>query len=80
MEIKFGGTKDPETIISVDPKSVPQATLNRSQGVDQLEVTGRDPKEVDAEQELAELQISDPLEFEDRLVRGELVDGVQEES
>lgn len=65
------------------PESVPQATLNQEPTeFEQLEVTERDPKEIDAEDELAELNLSDPLAYETRLASGELVDGErnQEES
>jgi hypothetical protein len=78
VEIKFGVSKATVTSNFTFPESMPQASLE-PQGPEQLEFTERDPKEIAAEDELQELQITDPLEYESRIARGELVDGNSEQ-
>lgn len=81
VEILFGNPKSSPIQQPHVPESVPQATLNQNTTEPgQSEVIERDPQEIEAEDELQELQIADPLEYESRLARGELIDGEQKEN
>lgn len=68
----FAGSKAPENTAI---QSEPQATPNAPSGdFEPLPLVPQDPKKLDEDDELAELRITNPLEFEERLIKGELVD------
>lgn len=78
LEVRYGEPKTVVTQSFVVPESTPQTTLE-PQGPTELEYREADPKKIDAEDELQELSIVDPLEYEERIARGELVDGPSSE-
>jgi hypothetical protein len=79
LEVSFKHVEQSEVFKQPPATSKPQATLTPDSGEpEELEERPQDPKELDAQAALEELQITDPLEFEERLARGELVDAGQE--
>jgi hypothetical protein len=59
----------------ISTMSMPQATLDNQAGAnpEELEAKLVDPKILEDDQDLQELQITDPLAYEDQLARGEIV-------
>jgi hypothetical protein len=74
IEVEFGAQQESVTYSLQMPESMPQATPPPDSGAPQeQDYFERSDRDIEADDDLAELQISNPAEFEERLARGELV-------